>query len=118
MDGTGHELHRHITLAPDRVLGRLTVEEPANLTFAIFDGDCSVVTKDVPDFAIVAGNPARFVRWRFDEETRARILASRWWDYDLSHIPHRDYADVHGMLDQIERIQPPKLEPRIFTYGQ
>lgn len=80
-------------------------------------GAGAVVIKDVPPFAIMLGNPARFIRWRFDEETRARILASRWWEYDLSHIPHRDYSDVHGMLDQIERAQPPKLEPRTFTYG-
>ncbi len=88
-----------------------------NIGIGAVVGAGAVVIKDVPPFAIVMGNPARFIRWRFDEETRDRILASRWWEYDLSHIPHRDYSDVHGMLDQIERIQPPKLEPRTFTYG-
>lgn len=40
----------------------------------------SVVTRDVPPYAIVAGNPARPVRLRFDEPTIAALLDSAWWD--------------------------------------
>jgi acetyltransferase-like isoleucine patch superfamily enzyme len=40
----------------------------------------AVVTRDVPAFAIVAGNPARIIRYRFEEEDIQRILASKWWD--------------------------------------
>lgn len=40
----------------------------------------AVVTKDVPDFAIVGGNPARIIKFRFDPPTIDRILASRWWE--------------------------------------
>lgn len=47
---------------------------------------CSVVTKDVPPYAIVAGNPARVVRMRFDEETVARLLDIAWWDWDAARI--------------------------------
>jgi hypothetical protein len=43
----------------------------------------SVVTKDVPDFAIVAGNPARLIRSRFNEETCAAIRESRWWERSI-----------------------------------
>lgn len=39
----------------------------------------SVVTHDVPDFAIVAGVPARLVRFRFSEQVREKIQASAWW---------------------------------------
>lgn len=39
----------------------------------------AVVTKNVPDYAIVAGNPARVVRFRFDETTCAALSASQWW---------------------------------------
>lgn len=46
----------------------------------------SVVTKDVPPYAIVAGNPARWVRHRFDEATIAQLLKMRWWDWSEPKI--------------------------------
>jgi len=50
----------------------------------------AVVTRDVPPYAIVAGNPARIVRMRFDEAAIAALLAARWWD-----LPH---SAVEGLL--------------------
>lgn len=40
----------------------------------------SVVTKDVPPFAIVGGNPAKLIRYRFNACTIEALMASRWWD--------------------------------------
>ena len=45
-------------------------------------GAGSVVTKDVAPYTIVAGNPAREIRKRFDDETVEGLLASRWWELD------------------------------------
>ena len=39
----------------------------------------SVVTKDVPPYAIVAGNPARIVKYRFDTSMIERLKDSKWW---------------------------------------
>ena len=40
----------------------------------------SVVTKPVPPYAIVAGNPAKVVKYRFDEATIKDLLELKWWD--------------------------------------
>jgi carbonic anhydrase/acetyltransferase-like protein (isoleucine patch superfamily) len=48
-------------------------------------GAGSVVTRDVPDYAIVAGNPARVIRQRFPDAIAARMQALAWWDW-----PHEE----------------------------
>lgn len=49
-------------------------------------GAGAVVAKDVPPYAIVAGNPARIVRYRFDEEQIAALLEIRWWDWPKDKV--------------------------------
>lgn len=46
----------------------------------------ATVTKDVPPYAVVAGNPARTIRRRFDETTVAALLDIAWWDWDAEKI--------------------------------
>lgn len=46
----------------------------------------SVVTKSVDDFSIMAGVPAKFIRFRFDENRRAEILTEPWWSRDETWI--------------------------------
>jgi virginiamycin A acetyltransferase len=60
-------------------------------------GAGAVVTRDVPDFAIVVGNPARVIKFRFPEETREIIKASRWWD----HTPTECVRHMPAMIEPI-----------------
>lgn len=63
-------------------------------------GADSVVTKDIPPFAVAVGNPARIIRYRFDEKTIEKLLKVRWWDFsfenfltyyqDIQAIPYSD----------------------------
>ncbi len=49
----------------------------------------AVVTRDVPDYAIVGGNPARLIRMRFEKPIVEALLRMKWWDYkdeDLGRI--------------------------------
>jgi chloramphenicol O-acetyltransferase type B len=45
-----------------------------------------VVTQDVAPYSIVAGNPARHLRYRFDEDVRAALLACAWWTWPESEV--------------------------------
>lgn len=53
-------------------------------------GAHSVVTKDVEPYAVVAGNPARHLRVRFDPDDVDRLLAVRWWDWPVEDVPGAD----------------------------
>lgn len=49
-------------------------------------GARAVVARDVPPYAIVVGNPAQVVRFRFDDETIERLLALQWWNWKEAQI--------------------------------
>ena len=55
----------------------------------------AVVTRDVPPYAIVAGNPARVVRTRFEDAVVERLLAVAWWDWDAAKVT-RNLNPIRG----------------------
>lgn len=62
------------------ILSGLTIGDGAVI------GARAVVTKDVDPYMIVAGNPAKNVRRRFDEDTVRQLLALKWWDWPYEKI--------------------------------
>ncbi len=62
----------------------------------------SVVTHDVPPYAIVGGNPARTMRMRFDERTVERLLAVAWWDWPLDKVGRNLDAIRGGDIARLE----------------
>jgi virginiamycin A acetyltransferase len=52
----------------------------------------SVVTKDVPPYTVVGGNPAQVVKQRFPAEVVAELLAIRWWDWPVEKITRNLHA--------------------------
>jgi virginiamycin A acetyltransferase len=49
-------------------------------------GAGAVVSRDVPPYAVVLGNPARVVKHRFSEEVIARLLEEKWWEKELTEL--------------------------------
>lgn len=58
------------------------IKQGINIGTGAVIGMGSVVTKDVPPFAIYAGNPAKLIRYRFSSDIIQRLLESKWWELD------------------------------------
>ena len=67
----------------------------------------AVVTKNVPPYTVVAGNPARVIRHRFDEDTTARLISTRWWTLPRAQIVHfiplLQNSDIVEFINEIEK---------------
>lgn len=77
-----YDWHTSTTIGHDVWLGiRTIVLGGVNIGTGAVIGGGSVVTKDVGPYEIWAGNPARFIRKRFDDETIEYLLKSEWWNW-------------------------------------
>lgn len=63
----------------------------------------TVVTKDIPAYSIVAGNPAKLIRKRFDDETIEKLQLFKWWDKDEKWLKQnvKIMSDVSLLLNYI-----------------
>lgn len=83
--------HGDINIGADVwVGGRSTILSGVTIGHGAIIGAGSLVHRDVDPYAIVAGNPARFIRWRYEIpkmfEARSRLLEIAWWDWPPERI--------------------------------
>lgn len=69
-------------------------------------GAGAVVTKDVPDFAVVSGNPAKVIKYRFSEDIQRKIKASKWWDKDIMELCKNMEEFAHPLEDDGNKNDP------------
>jgi acetyltransferase-like isoleucine patch superfamily enzyme len=62
----------------------------------------SMVTKDVPDYAIVGGNPARVIRYRFDEDIVNKLLELKPWRFAPKDVSGFPLCDIRAFVSELE----------------
>lgn len=68
-------------------------------------GANSLVSKDVPPYCIVGGNPCREIRPRFNKELTEYLLNLKWWDWDSEKIFKNMDSLFSGDLNKIKNIK-------------
>jgi phosphonate metabolism protein (transferase hexapeptide repeat family) len=77
----------NVTIGDDVWIGHAAIILPGvRIGTGAAIGAGAVVSKDIPDFAVAAGVPARVIRYRFPEETRQRLLELAWWNWDREKL--------------------------------
>jgi acetyltransferase-like isoleucine patch superfamily enzyme len=93
-----------ITIGNDVWIGAgVTILSGVTIGDGAIIGAGSVVVKNVPPYALAAGNPARFKKFRFDQETIARLLELEWWNWPeptiREAIPLLMSDDIEGLFE-------------------
>lgn len=84
-------------------------------------GARAVVTKDVPSFSIVAGSPARVVRYRFPQEIIEQLIESCWWQYSPQQLGMIDPANPLLFVERAMRLRQdgvPAYKPETILIGE
>jgi acetyltransferase-like isoleucine patch superfamily enzyme len=87
---------------------RVTIHSGAMIGDGAVIASDSVITKSVPPYAVVAGNPARVVKYRFDPKTIQTLLETRWWDLPEDVIGREllpFHGDIHKAVERLKQIR-------------
>jgi len=89
------------TIGNDVWLGKnVIIANGANIGNGVIAGAGSVITKDVPDYAIVAGVPAKIIKYRYKPEQIQKLNEIAWWDWPDEKIVacYNDFFDIDVFL--------------------
>jgi len=93
-----------VTIKNDVWIGaNVTVLDGVQISNGVIVAAGSVVTKDIPPYAIVGGVPARIIKFRFDENQIDKLLKTKWWDMDVEFL-RKNYKSFHNIKDFIKFI--------------
>ncbi|MGP5465267.1 CatB-related O-acetyltransferase [Pseudomonas helleri] len=65
----------------------------------------ALVTRDVPPYAIVGGNPAKVIRYRHPQDVIERLLKSEWWSLDITFLKQLPLDNPEAFLRAVEQAE-------------
>ncbi len=94
-----------ITIGNDVFIGsNVTVLDGVNIGDGAVVAAGAIVVKDVPPYTIVAGVPAKFIKYRFNEQIIQDLLQLKWWDGDMHtlQLVEQYWDDVPQLIEKLK----------------
>ena len=102
--------HRQIIIGNDVWIGdNVTIMGGVIIGNGAVIGSNAVVAKNVPPYAIVVGNPARVIKYRFEPEIIEKLQQIKWWNWDVEKI-RRNVPLMENVEKFVEKNYTPKSE--------
>lgn len=93
------ELNKPVTIGNDVWIGEnVFINSGITIGDGAVIGAHSVVTHDVPPYAIVAGAPAKVIRYRFSDDQIGKLLSIKWWEWSEEKL--QKYGQTFKSIDQ------------------
>ena len=97
----------------------VTINRKVHIGNGVVIGSGSVVTKDIPDYAIVVGIPAKIIRYRFDDKTIDSLKKISWWDWPYEILQeNRHLFEVEVCDDTLSKMEEISNNLKINHYGR
>ena len=95
------KVNKKVNIGNDVWLGKdVIITSGVKIGNGVIAGAGAVITKDVPDYAVVGGVPARIIKYRFNPEQIEKLNAIKWWDWERDTIRecYDDFFDIDVFL--------------------
>ena len=98
------EKFKKVNIGNDVWIGANAIVLPngGNIGNGAIIGAGSVVTHDVPPYAIVAGVPAKIIRYRFNESQIEKLEKIQWWDFPKEIIEELPFENIQDFLKKLD----------------
>ncbi|USA52082.1 CatB-related O-acetyltransferase [Acinetobacter sp. C32I] len=115
-----HRTKRNVTIGNDVWIGAdVVLKSDINIGDGAIIASNSIVTKDVPPYMIVGGNPAKIIRPRFSDDIIEKLIDLKWWRFHKKDLKGLMFDEPYLFIDSLrENIELEKLKeysPPSFT---
>lgn len=80
------------------IADNVTIKRGVSISSGAIIGMSAVVLKDVPAYAIVSGNPAKIIGFRFEKEIINELLKIEWWRQDMKELKGIEFKDINKAI--------------------